>query len=468
MTPVPNPEIFRRLPSVDELLKSAEVSTLIGEHGRTGVVDAIRAELEQLRSTIGQGMLEETELNAALNILPGLVRVRLSHASVNSLRRVINASGVILHTNLGRAPLAPEAITRITECATGYCNLEFDLERGERGSRDEHAQHLFAQLFSREGLRGQSTLVVNNNAAAVLLALAALAQGAEVIVSRGELIEIGGSFRIPEIMQQSGAILREVGTTNRTRVEDYKSALSERTRLLLRVHRSNFEIMGFTEQASLPELAELARQHNIPLMEDLGSGAMVDLRAYGITGEPGIYESLRAGVSLVTFSGDKLLGGPQAGVIAGECSLLERIRKHPLFRAVRVDKMCYAAMEATLSAYVREQFERIPLLQMLKAPPEQIRQRCELLAASAAALSASVQPTSTMIGGGAAPGKSLPSFAVALAHSTMNASELARRLRQQKIPVVARVEEDRVLLDLRTVAPSDDVYLRELLATVAL
>jgi L-seryl-tRNA(Ser) seleniumtransferase len=463
LSPIPNPETFRRLPSVDELLKGSGIARLVDEHGRTSVVEAIRAELEQLRAEIGRG-IDECEFEHSLNSLPQLLAVRLSRTAASSLRRVINASGVVLHTNLGRAPLSAEAIARVAEIAGGYSNLEFDLGRGERGRRDEHVQPLFAQLFAREGIHGKSTLVVNNNAAAVLLALTALAQGGEVIVSRGELVEIGGSFRIPDIMAQSGAVLREVGTTNRTRLDDYKNAISERTRLLLRVHRSNFEIVGFTEQPAPAELTELARQHRIPLMEDLGSGALVDLEAYGIRDEPNVYASMRAGASLVTFSGDKLLGGPQAGVIAGEPELIERMRKHPLFRALRVDKLCYAALGATLAAYLREQFERVPLLQMLRISPEEIRTRCESLAASCTALSVEVTATQTLIGGGAAPGKSLASFALALRDEAANATELARALRQQKIPIVGRAEEDRVLLDLRTVDPKDDSYIAAVLA----
>jgi L-seryl-tRNA(Ser) seleniumtransferase len=430
------------------------------------VLEAVRSELEQLRTKIAQAAFDDAELQAELSILPELVAARLTRANAPSLRRVINATGVIIHTNLGRAPLSREAIASIAEITGGYSNLEFDLDKGERGRRDDHVQPLFARLFSRQGIHGQSTLVVNNNAAAVLLALTALAQGGEVIVSRGELVEIGGSFRIPEILAQSGAVLREVGTTNRTRIADYKNALSESTRLLLRVHRSNFEIVGFTEQPSLAQLVELSRERGIPLIEDLGSGALIDLQQYGVAEEPNVYASLKAGVSLVTFSCDKLFGGPQAGVIAGDPELVRRLAKSPLFRALRVDKICYAALDAMLRAYLRERFDLIPLLQMLRIPPEEIRRRCERLAASAAVLSAEVVPVRTVIGGGAAPGKSLPSFALSLEHESMNASELARLLRRQEIPVVARVEDDRVLLDLRTVAPSDDIYLGELLTRI--
>jgi L-seryl-tRNA(Ser) seleniumtransferase len=459
-------EIFRRLPAVDELLRTPEVAALVAEHGRLNVTEAVREELVQLRAEISSGRLEGDKLEETLAALPDAVGRRVAQAIAYSLRRVINASGVLLHTNLGRALLSREAVERIAEIATGYSNLEFDLEKGVRGRRDEHAQRLFAQLFARRGVAQTATLVVNNNAAAVLLALAALADGGEVIVSRGELVEIGGSFRIPEIMAQSGATLREVGTTNRTRIADYERAITEHTRLLLRVHRSNFEIVGFTEQPSLAELVELGRRRNIGVMEDLGSGALVELESYGIAGEPTVYASLGAGASLVTYSGDKLMGGPQAGLVTGDPALVARLREHPLFRALRVDKTCYAALEATLAMYLCEEYDRIPLLHMLGLPAEDVRRRCEALADSVSGLSAKVLETRSMIGGGAAPGKTVQSFALSLACDGMNATELARRLRQQATPIVARVEADRVLLDLRTVDAADDSYLAKTLATL--
>ena len=440
------------------------MASLVAEHGRMIVTEAARAELDVLRSEISSGALDCGKLEEAITALPHALERRVEQGTAYSLRRIINATGVIIHTNLGRAPLMREAVERIAEAAAGYSNLEFDLEKGERGARDGHAQHLFAQLFARQGVPGTATIVVNNNAAAVLLALAVLAEGAEVIVSRGELVEIGGSFRIPEIMAQSGAVLREVGTTNRTRIADYESSITERTRLLLRVHRSNFEIVGFTEQPTLAELVELGRRRGIAVMEDLGSGALVELEPYGISGEPSVYASLRAGVSLVTYSGDKLLGGPQAGLATGDPALVARMRAHPLFRALRVDKMCYAALEATLVTYLREEYDSLPILRMLRLPSEEVERRCQLLAVSASGLSAQVVATRTVIGGGAAPGKTLPSFALSLAYDRMSATEFARRLRHKATPIVARVEEDRVLLDLRTVDPADDRYLAETLA----
>jgi L-seryl-tRNA(Ser) seleniumtransferase len=464
----PNSEMFRRLPAVDELLRTAEVAVLVAEHGRLSVTEAARTELNEMRAEIASGVLDGESLERVLAALPRALEHRVAQATKYSLRRVINASGVVLHTNLGRAPLSREAIERIVESVTGYCNLEFDLDKGGRGRRDEHAQRLFAQLFARQGVVQTATVVVNNNAAAVLLVLAVLAEGGEVIVSRGELVEIGGSFRIPEIMACSGAVLREVGTTNRTTIADYERAITERTRLLLRVHRSNFQIVGFTGQPALAELVELGRRRSIAVIEDQGSGALVKLEPYGIAGELSVFDSLRTGVSLVTYSGDKLLGGPQAGMVTGDPTLVARLRAHPFFRALRVDKMCYAALEATLVAYLREEYDRLPLLHMLGLPAEEVRRRCQAVADSVSGLSALVQETQTMIGGGAAPGETLRSFALSLACDGMSATELARRLRQQATPIVARVEEDRVLLDLRTVDAADDRYLAAALATLKL
>jgi L-seryl-tRNA(Ser) seleniumtransferase len=459
-------DLFRRLPSVDQALKTDAIGALAHEFGRTCVLEAVRAELEALRAAIAAGRIDEEALTGALETFPLAIRERARLAATSSLRRVINASGVVIHTNLGRAPLSRQAAEKLVECATGYSNLEFDLEKGERGRRDDHAKRLLAQLFARQGVGEAETIVVNNNAAAVFLALAALARGGEVIVSRGELVEIGGSFRIPDIMAESGAVLREVGTTNRTRIEDYERAITDNTRLLLRVHRSNFEIVGFTERPELAELAALGQRRGVPVMEDLGSGAMVDMRAFGVPGETGLCDSLRAGASLVTCSGDKLFGGPQAGLVSGRPDLVARLRKHPLFRALRVDKMCYAALEATFAAYLREDYQEIPLLRMLALPAEAVERRCIALATALPGASAEVLPVRTMIGGGAAPGKSLPSFAVVLTPSTLSAADLALALRRRPVPIIARIEDDRVLIDLRTVEEADDGYLAQSLSAL--
>jgi L-seryl-tRNA(Ser) seleniumtransferase len=386
-----------------------------------------------------------------------------------TLRRVINASGVVLHTNLGRAPLSEAAIEHLREVVTRYSNLEFDVDKGERGKRDIHVDALFRQVFRDEGA-DISTIVVNNNAAAVLLALNALAEGGEVVVSRGELVEIGGSFRIPDLMSKSGATLREVGTTNRTRIQDYERAITDRTRLLLRVHRSNFEIVGFTEQPSLEELVALGRKHDVLVMEDLGSGALFDLRTVGIHDEPGVRESLRAGVDVVTYSGDKLLGGPQAGMLSGRREVIARIRSNPLFRALRVDKLTYAVLQQTLVSYAREDYDAIPAVAMMRLDRAAIRERSEVLvravSSQRSALTFEIRESESVIGGGAAPGATLPTFVIAIQHASISADELSARLRRNGPPIVTRVEEDRVILDLRTVFADEDELVRKALAEI--
>ncbi len=458
-------ELFRKLPSVNDVIGSSVVSSLAASYGHDSAVDAVRVVLARLRQEITSGLLDENALELALSGLAGAVENQLRHALGYSLRPVINATGVILHTNLGRAPLGDAAIEHIRETAVSYSNLEFELHAGERGKRDVHVDRLFRKLLSNDlpatgppanaaGLRpvgtaeaavspraGTATIVVNNNAAAVLLALNTLAEGGEVIVSRGELVEIGGSFRIPDVMAKSGAILREVGTTNRTRAADYERAITERTRLLLRVHRSNFEITGFTEQASTAELVALSRNRGIPLMEDLGSGALFDLRSVGI-GEPGVLDSLRCGVDIVTYSGDKLLGGPQAGLISGSSELIARMRSNSLFRALRVDKLIYAALEATLLAYVRRDHDAIPTLRMMRLTKEAIGERAEALAARIAAtkLKVEVLDGESILGGGAAPSSVLPTRVLAVTCEGLSADELAARLRSSDPPIIARVE----------------------------
>ena len=464
-------ELFRKLPSVDELLRGPELARLVDEFGQGPTADAARAVLARMRREIASGLLTERALDLALAGIPDAVEQELRRALVYSLRPVINATGVILHTNLGRAPLAEAAIEHIGETAASYSNLEFDLSAGERGKRDVHVDRLLRQLLSDEAIGGSppkaglSTIVVNNNAAAVLLALNTLAEGGEAIVSRGELVEIGGSFRIPEVMAKSGAVLREVGTTNRTRIGDYARAINDRTRLLLRVHRSNFEISGFTEQASTTELVTLARKYSVPVMEDLGSGALFDLRSVGISGEPGVLDSLGSGVDVVTYSGDKLLGGPQAGLISGRSEIVARMRSNSLFRALRVDKLVYAALEATLLAYVRRDHEAIPALRMMRMSKEEIGKRGETVAArlATARLKAEIVDGESVIGGGAAPSSVLPTRLLAITCENFSSDELCTRLRANEPPVIARVEEGRVLIDLRTVFPGQDDLLTDAL-----
>jgi len=461
-------QLLRNLPSVDELLRGAELMALAASQGRAAVADAVRAVLDDLREEIVAAPLDEKSLEIAISGIPVAVEKQLREAQRPSLRAVVNATGVILHTNLGRAPLGGATLERVREIGSGYSNLEFDLTTGRRGQRDTHADRLFASLLAQQ-LGGKAsrllTAVVNNNAAAVLLALNTLAEGGEAVVSRGELVEISGSFRIPEVMAKAGVTLREVGTTNRTRIGDYHRAITKHTRVLLRVHRSNFEMRGFTEQPELRELVALGRKRKIPVMEDLGSGALFDLRSIGVNSEPDVAASLRAGVDVVTYSGDKLLGGPQAGVLTGKKQLIGRIRQNPLFRALRVDKLTYAALESTLLAYLRGDAAGVPVLRMMHMSKQEVGRRASALQQALldnAELETKLIEGESVIGGGAAPGAALPSLLLALRHRRMNAQELAAELRKSEPqPIIARVEEGSVLLDLRTVFEEQDHYLGE-------
>lgn len=442
--------LLRQIPAVDELLGREALRALEQRVGRRLVVDATRKILQSLRARIASG-----QLTAISEEMLEKEILALAEASGEfSLRPVINATGVILHTNLGRAPLARQAVEHLAEVATRFSNLEYDLERGERGKRDTHTDRLFTRLLGAE-----RTLVVNNNAAAVFLALNTLAEGGEVIVSRGELIEIGGSFRIPDICRKSGAVLREVGTTNRTRLADYAAAINERTRLLMRVHPSNFRVVGFTERPVLEDLVELGRKRQLPVLEDLGSGCLLDFRPFGVRDEPPAGESLKAGVDVVTFSGDKMLGGPQAGILAGKREPLERIRRNPLFRALRVDKLTIAILEATVALYLRDHLEAIPALRMIHLTREELAPRAARLAERIVAqpgLSAQVEDGESVIGGGSTPGQSLATKLVAVTHVRHSAQDLEALLRRNSPPIIARIEHDRLLLDLRTVFEDQD------------
>ncbi|MBZ5658182.1 MAG: L-seryl-tRNA(Sec) selenium transferase [Acidobacteriia bacterium] len=485
-----NSALFRKLPSTDEVLHQSEVQSLADREGHAAVAESVRAVLTRLRQEIADDRMDDKSLGLALAGLPAAIERQLRHSLSYSLQPLINATGVILHTNLGRAPLAAATIDHIRETALTYSNLEFDLATGQRGKRDVHVDRLFQKLLTdgiakdhvgtaalgRPAERSSaaiSTIVVNNNAAAVLLALNSLAEGGEVIVSRGELVEIGGSFRIPDVMSKSNATLREVGTTNRTRIDDYEGAINDRTRLLLRVHRSNFEISGFTEQPSLEELVALARRHNVPLMEDLGSGALFDLRSVGVQGEPGVLDSLHAGVNVVTYSGDKLLGGPQAGLISGRADLVARMRSNPLFRALRVDKLTYAALEATLLAYAKHDHNAVPVLRMMRLSKEEIARRAEAIVGQIESthtnphrLKLRLCDGESVIGGGAAPSAVLPTRLIALSHAELSTDGLRDRLRASDPPVIARVEEGRVLIDLRTVFPEQDRALATVMSSL--
>jgi L-seryl-tRNA(Ser) seleniumtransferase len=442
--------LLRQIPAVDELLGGETLRKLEARLGRRALVESARRTLDELRTRISSGETAKFSVEA----LEAEIAARAEQAARYSVQPVINATGVILHTNLGRAPLARQAIEHLAETAASYSNLEYDLEAGHRGKRDAHTDSLFRELVGAE-----QTLVVNNNAAAVFLALNTLAEGGEVIVSRGELIEIGGSFRIPDICAKSGAGLREVGTTNRTRLADYSRAISEKVRALLRVHPSNFRITGFTERPALEEMVGLAHQHHLPLIEDLGSGCLIDLATVGIRDEPVVAASLKAGADVVTFSGDKLLGGPQAGLIVGRRELLERIRKNPLFRALRVDKLTIAAIEATVRLYLDGKAQEIPAIGMIRMSKEEICARAGRLAERIASLPeffASLEDGMSVIGGGSTPGESLPSKLVAVRHARQGAEQMENLLRHSSPPVIARVERDRLLLDLRTVLDNQD------------
>jgi L-seryl-tRNA(Ser) seleniumtransferase len=426
------------------------MQALEDEFGRAALIDALRAEADALRQRASAGEPDPDDVSLALE---RAVPARLAALALPSLQPVINATGVILHTNLGRAPLARAAVERVAALAA-YSNLEYDLDTGARGRRDVHAERLLCRLTSAE-----AAVVVNNNAAATLLTLAALAAGREVIVSRGELVEIGGGFRVPDVMAQSGAILREVGTTNRTRAADYAAAISDRTAALLRVHPSNFRIEGFTERPAAEDLTALGQRFKVPVIEDIGSGWIAPGPLPAPLGdEPTPRASLAAGVDLVLFSGDKLLGGPQAGIIAGRGDLIGTIRRHPLMRAMRVDKMTYAALEATLQEYAAGRAaQTVPVARMLSADIEDIRRRARALVDGLDnnVLGQLIDGVSTL-GGGSAPGSALPTVLIAASHTTLSATELENRLRHSDPHVVSRIQDQRVVLDLRTVLPDQD------------
>jgi len=450
---------FRAIPSIEQLRQRDAMRMLEATYGRTAVVDALRAEAAALREQLATAAAPD-EVHS---MIERGVRARLTAMHAPSLVSVINATGVIVHTNLGRAPLGRPAAERVAALATRYTNLEYDVATGARGRRDVHAERLLCRLTGAE-----AAVIVNNNAAATLISLASLAAGREVIISRGELVEIGGGFRVPDVMAQSGALLREVGTTNRTRVADYAAAISDRTALMLRVHPSNFTIEGFTERPRVDDLVALGRRFGIPVVEDLGSGFLGvpdDVAALRL--EPSVRASVVAGAEMVMFSADKLLGGPQAGVIAGTAAAVSRVRQHPLMRALRADKMAYAALEATLEEYAagRAQ-ETVPVARMIAMSVDEIGRRADALAAAlaSAGMRVNVIDGFSTIGGGSAPGSQLPTRLVAL---TVPADRFEATLRAHRPPVIARIENDRVVLDLRTVLPDQDAELAQLVMQAA-
>jgi L-seryl-tRNA(Ser) seleniumtransferase len=450
---------LRRLPAVDEILRHDQVQTWIEQFSR----HAVTAEVRQVLDTYRQQILQTTD-TAVLDALPmdldtiaQHIHAQLASSQAYRLQRVINATGVVIHTNLGRSLLAPEAVDNLQTVAASYSNLEYDLERGQRGSRYAHVEAALKALTGAE-----AALVVNNNAAAVFLALQALAANREVIVSRGQLIEIGGAFRIPDIMRGSGAILREVGTTNKTHPRDYAEAINDQTAMLLRVHTSNYRIVGFTSEVALPDLVQLGRAHHVVVMEDLGSGTLIDLRPYGLPEEPTVPEVVASGVDVVTFSGDKLLGGPQAGILVGKSVYIDAVRRHPLNRALRVDKFTVAALEATLKFYsdAERAIRHIPTLHMLCMSPQEIARRAtrlrrRLSGAVQSAYRPSLMDGISAVGGGALPMAQLPTKLLALQPTFCSVAELERYLRCRQPAIIGRIAQDHYLLDLRTVQDAD-------------
>lgn len=446
--------LLRRLPAVDRLLNEPALRDLVSHIPHLLLVEAAQQTISEVRRQVLAG--ESPELSPA--VIADRAAVLAQRKSEPALRPVLNATGTLLHTNLGRAPLAPAALAAVTAVARGYSNLEFDLVSGERGHRYSHIEELLIRLTGAE-----AATVVNNNAGAVLLALTALAKGKEAIVSRGEMIEIGGAFRVPDVMAAGGVLLREVGTTNKTHLRDYREAITAATGLLLKIHTSNYRIVGFTAAVSAAEMVDLGREHGLVVMEDLGSGMLLDLSPFGLPREPTVAEAVAAGIDVVTFSGDKLLGGPQAGLIVGRRAAIEKIRKHPMARALRSDKLTLAALEATLRLYLDPQraLAEIPVLRMLAVSPVELKNRSRRLArrlAAAVAKAARIEvvaETST-VGGGALPLTQLPGFALAISPQNLSVDALAARLRSGRLPLVGRIHEGRLLLNLRTVAQREE------------
>jgi len=458
--------LFRLIPSIEELRQRPAVRALESRFGAEALIDALRMAAASVRETMSRNEAGLDEASLVVSRIESLAASVLTESFSPSLEPVINATGVILHTNLGRAPLSDTAVDRLATIARGYSNLEYDLDRGTRGRRDVHAEALLCRLTG-----AASAVVVNNNAAAALLVLAALGAGREVIVSRGELVEIGGGFRVPDVMAQSGAVLREVGTTNKTRTADYAAAIGGRTALILRVHPSNFRIEGFAERPALTDLVTLARRFNLPLIEDLGSGHLTDRGGHPLSGiEPSVRAAMTDGVDVCCFSGDKLLGGPQSGIIIGRKDLVERIRRHPLMRAVRVDKLTYAALEGTLLEYAaKRETATVPVQRMLAVDARALASRAASLAASIGAMPGwrvKLREGTSAIGGGSAPGVELPTTLIVVEKAGLTADGLESKLRTLSPPLIARIEHDEVVLDLRTVPAADDERLSALLGSL--
>ena len=458
--------LLRTLPAIDRLLGTALLSELEKTQPHLLIREAAQSTVDNLRQQLldEQAVLPDLDIDAVAN----LVATQVAKMAKPSLCKVINVTGTLLHTNLGRAPLCSDALQAINEVAQGYSNLEYDLDEGQRGKRFTHVEKLICRLTG-----GEAATVVNNNAGAVMLALAALAGGRSAIVSRGELIEIGGSFRIPEIMAASGVKLVEVGATNKTHLKDYANAIDKETALILKVHTSNYRILGFTEAVSGEELAELAHQHDIPVLEDLGSGLLIDLTPFGLPREPTVREALKTGIDLVTFSGDKLLGGPQAGILVGKREVIDKVRKHPMARALRIDKLTLAALEATLRLYLDPQkaLAQVPTLRMLSLPASELQLQCEtllhkIMASTGHAVDCTIIDTTATVGGGALPLAELPGRAIALVPKKLSMNELTTQFRGCDPAVVGRVQDDQFLIDPRTLSPDDETLLLQALQQI--
>lgn len=461
-----NKKALRKIPSVDVLIHTDEVKEWIEKYNRDTVVNAIRLVLNELRSEVlNQEKASSEEKNLSVENIIKRAQSHLERKFSPSLRKAVNATGIILHTGLGRSVLSQEAREAIKTIIEGYCNLAIEVETGRRGQRDSHLSGLLCELTGAE-----AATIVKNNAAATVLILNTLAKGKEVIVSRGQLVEIGGSFRMPEVMETSGAILKEVGTTNKTHLRDYSSAIAENTGAMMRVHHSNYRILGFTEEPSIEELVELAKKHNLPVIDDLGSGALVDLREFGMETEPLVQRSIKAGVDVACFSGDKLIGGPQSGVIVGKKQIIEKIKKNPLARAFRVGKITIAAMEATLRLFLHpsQLAHHHPLYRMLSASPEELEKRAleaarKLKDEKRDEAQVNVVDGESQVGSGSAPIETLPTKLLSVKPLALSAEDLAKKLRSGNPPIFARVHKETILLDFRTIQPDEDSFVQEAL-----
>ena len=442
---------YRKIPKVDILLEDERIRQMIETYSKDTVMESIHIETDRLRTFIG-ACEDEKEIEERIGGLTDEIGRTVKAMHTPNMRPVINGTGTILHTNLGRAPISPEHIKRIAEVACGYSNLEYNLEAGRRGERYSHFEKLLCKLTGAE-----AAMAVNNNASSVMLILSSLAKGGEVVVSRGELVEIGGKFRIPDVMEQSGAVLVEVGTTNKTHYDDYKNAITEETKALLKVHTSNYRIVGFTESVEIDELITLAKEHDLPIIEDLGSGVLVDMAKYGLTHEPMVQESIAKGADVVCFSGDKLLGGPQAGIIVGKKKYIDQMKKNQLTRALRIDKFTAAALELVLKEYLSEEtaIRNVPVLRMITKPLEEIEKEAKslvrMLRRSGFSGHFQVVPCESQIGGGSLPLERIPSFAAAVRPEKISVPKLEEKMRHLEIPIIPRTANDMILLDVRTI-----------------